>query len=140
MDDEELNDEELDFLSSLSHHNDKKAEDNDDVPPRFPIISSAIITTVFAAIFGMVMYMMSYSSRYQVLFQDKQTKDIIESTDSLSSLSSVSTIYDNRYLIYGLIFFIFVLIEGSILLVHWYHVNRWEQMEDYDDGEEHIEE
>lgn len=135
MDEEpDLNDEELDFLSSVSHHNDKKAEDNEDVPPRFPIISSAIITTVFAVIFGVVMYMMSYSSRYQVLFHDKQTKDIIESTDSLSSLSSVSMIYDNRYLIYGLVFLIFVLIEGSILLIHWYHVNRWERMEDYDEA------
>lgn len=125
-----LTDNEIEFLHSVAHHTDVEEEHHDDAPPRFPIISTSIITVVFLALFGTVLYMMSYASRYQVLFQDDNTKNIIESTDSLSSLSMTSMLYDNRVFIYGALIILFILIEGAVLLFHWYHVNKWEQTDE----------
>lgn len=129
-----LNAGDMRFLQGVADtDNEADEDDHADEPPRFPMISMAVLIVFFLITMFIASYAVSQAAQYVPVMEVKGMDALANSNQTVQAIQRVSAIYDMRYAIYGVIILVYAVIAGMILLVHHFHVRQWEDDEPEDD-------
>ena len=134
---DELTEMETRFLDSVRTGSSDGIEDDHpeetSIKPGFPWKSTIVVIIMMALTMAFTFNIMSTAAQYSDVLSSEKVQTIMKSSDDLQSLSIMSDAYSIRWAIYAGVIIIYAIIEGLVLLTHWYHVRRWSKRGSYDE-------